>query len=73
MCLSVLLYPKRGERMDAKQYKKVLHNQLEILIDMWKEENKLIPLLSGNTQTRLKIIELKCDIAEKLYRLEHER
>ena len=59
--------------MDAKQYKKVLHNQLEILIDMWKEENKLIPFLSGNTQTRLKIIELKCDIAEKLYRLENER
>ena len=58
--------------MDAKQYKKVLHNQLEILIDMWKEENKLIPFLSGNTQTRLKIIELKCDIAEKLYRLESE-
>ena len=59
--------------MDAKQYKKVLYNQLEILIDMWKEENKLINLMSGNTQTRLKIIEWKCYIAEKLYRLEKER
>lgn len=59
--------------MTAKLYKQFLNKQFEILQEMWKEENTFIHLLSGNTQTLLKIIELKCDIAEKLYRLENER
>lgn len=59
--------------MTAKLYKQFLNKQFEILQEMWKEENTFIHILSGNTQILLKIIELKLDIVDKLYRLEHER
>ena len=66
---AVFLYPKRGEKMTTEEhYKQHLTEHYNLLLEMTKD----MQMGELSISDMLKIIELKLDIADKLYRLEKE-